>query len=70
MGIDNSAWGVQCRNIGKPARTVLCYYGPGNPATGERGTGIVSKDAAGMYWCDGRPFHTLVAALFYAEENH
>lgn len=50
--------------------TVLCYYGPGDPATGAGGSGIVSRDAAGQYWCDGKRFSHIHFALDYAEAHH
>lgn len=45
--------------------TVLSYYGPRSKATG-----VVSKDAAGQYWCDGKRFSHLHYALDYAEAHH
>lgn len=50
--------------------TVLAYYGPGDPATGAGGSGIVSRDAAGQYWCDGKRFSHLQFAMDYAEAHH
>lgn len=50
--------------------TVLAYYGPGDPATGEGGSGIVSRDASGQYWCDGKRFSHIHYALEWAEAHH
>lgn len=84
MNIDNSAWGVQGRYIGKrePVKncpqpdaplgyavqyplTSICYYGTFNQRRGE-----VSRDALGVYWCDGKRFPHLQLALDYAEAVH